>query len=482
MYSQRQTFDAKLLPEISTNGRYVNYPATSISGGGGATSIYFNNIQALSTKNVMKDFMITYTFSVSATSDSGSTFAFIKDINNAMRTLVTVNGQISYESDGAAITPIFKTYSEKYKSVDNLNFNDIYTYEIPTGVTTWGINTGKRGVKGAGSFGAGTFLIHCTVPIYNELLFKLGGVKGLNIRIILDNNLYSITETTLTSSYTVSVSSAVITYTEYATNSDEFHIRIPHFEVYNKKQDSGSEVASDTRNTSSSCSRVFVHSSINGQVVGAHITATKNITTPVTPSSVNIDVNNNVNCYNASDIFQIYGRCKGDDVGYIGTLQDFTQLNMSGVNERGAVIMLDNHNLPINISTSDIYRFNARVNATYDSDLNNYIYLYTVYMYNAILNLTPEKSEIQYISNDTITSDILEHEDYPDELMVGGFSLSNAFSKVKNFFKKHPPSQILGKVGEVANVVNPNGSKFQDAINKGQQISNILGMGSTSLF
>ena len=475
MYSQRQTFDSHLLPELNCKGRYVQYPATSISGGGGATSIYFNNIQALSTKNFMKDFMITYKISIEATPANGKYFKFIKDINNAMRTLVTVNGQISYESDGSAITPIYKTYSERYKSVDNLYYNDIYTYE-PDG-TNWILNTTDRGVL-AGTTTKDTFDVYTSVPIFNELLINgLGGVRGLNIRIILDNNLFSLVDTTLSTSWTATISEATITYTEYETQSDSFYIRIPHFETYNKVSTTNTEVASDTRNTASSPSRVFVHLSVNGQVVSSQLSG--NISHPITPSTVGIDINNNVNCWNVSDVYQMYGRCVSDKDGYKGTIQDFTQINMKGVNERGAVLMIDNHNLPVNISTSDIYRFNARVKATWSTITN--IYLYTVYMYNAVLVLTPEKSEIKYISDDTFTSEIIEHEDYED-LIVGGFSFSNMFGKIKNFIKKHPPSQILDTVGKVADVVNPSGSKFQEGIGKAQQISNILGMGSTSLF
>lgn len=474
MYSQKQTFDAHLLPELSCNGRYVNYPATSISGGGGATSIYWSNIQALSTKNFMKDFMVTYKIQITGTPASGNTFTFTRDINNAMRTLVTVNGQVSLESDGAAITPIFKNYSPKYKAVDNLYYNDIYVYE-PDGVA---FQLDNKGVKYKAN-SAGYFNVYITVPIYNELLINgLGGVKGLNIRVILDNNLYSIASTTL-SAYTATILEATITYTEYSTNNDEFHIRIPHFETYNKLATSNTEVSSDTRNTTSSPDRVFVHLSTNGQVVSSIQSSA--LYSPLLPSTVGIDINNNVNCWNCADVFQMYGRCKSDEVGYLGTLQDFTKMGQVSTlfNERGPCLMISNKALPVNINNSDIYRFNARVKATFSQ---SNIYLYTVYMYNAVLHLTPEKSEIQYISNDTITSDILEHEDYPEELLVGGFSFSNMFGKIKNFIKKHPPSQILDTVGKVADVVNPSGSKFQEGIGKAQQISNILGMGSTSLF
>lgn len=478
MYSQRQTFDAHLLPELNCKGRYVQYPATSISGGGGATSIYFSNIQALSPKNFMKDFMITYKIGITAAAVSGKTFKFIKDINNAMRTLVSVNGQISYESDGAAITPIYKTYSEKYKSVDNLDYNDIYTYEADG--TNWALDTTNktRGVIYGSSPGSNTFYAYTTVPIFNELLINgLGGVRGLNIRIILDNNLYSLVDTNLATTWTATILEATICYSEYETQNDSFFIRIPHLETYNKVATSNTEVASDTRNTASSPSRVFVHLSVNGQVVSSQLSG--NISHPITPSTVGIDINNNVNCWNISDVYQMYGRCVSDKDGYKGTIQDFTQINIKANNERGACLMIDNHNLPVNISTSDIYRFNARVKATWSTITN--IYLYTVYMYNAVLVLTPEKSEIKYISDDTFTSEIIEHEDYED-LIVGGFSFGNMFGKIKNFIKKHPPSQILDTVGKVADVVNPNGSKFQEGIGKAQQISNILGMGSTSLF
>ena len=175
MYSRRQTFDAHLLPEISCNGRYVNYPATSFSKTG-AMVAYFNNIQSLSPSNYCTDFRITYRFKVSCTpSASGKTFVFVKDINNCMRTLVTINGQISYESDGAAITPIYKTYSKKYKSVDNLNYNDIYTYEAGTSFTTTLTGTNQRGVQSTGTT-AGHFYVNTTVPILNELLVNgLGG-------------------------------------------------------------------------------------------------------------------------------------------------------------------------------------------------------------------------------------------------------------------------------------------------------------------
>lgn len=303
MYSCKQYFRDSLKQQVSCNGRFVRYGSTSKSTTG-AMVIYFNNIQSLSPKNFMKDFMINFKFKINATSASGKTFAFLKDINNAMRTLITINGSLNYENDGAATTPIFKAYSERYKSVDNLNNNDIWHYEVDG--TNWAINTSGRGVTYGSASLAKDFYAYTSVPLLHPYLINgIGGVNSLNIRISLDNSLWSIIDTNLTTAITTTLEECVIQYAEYETQSDSFDILVPYFVSYNTQASSGSRFQSQTRNVSSTCSAVFCHLNVNGSIVAAQ---QNNNQKSLPFTDIKVNVNNNSNCFNANNTFELFSR------------------------------------------------------------------------------------------------------------------------------------------------------------------------------
>lgn len=483
MWSNKQYFTDKLIAQRSCNGRFVQYPATSGTGTSGQVSLYWSNIQALSRKNFMDNFRISFRIDVSFTGVSGGankTFEFIKDINHAMRTLVSINGSISQEVEGWALTPILKCYSEKYKSKDNLLVNDDWVYSITdTTNLEHGISsTDKRGVKQKStSTSTATlgFSAYCNVPIYHYLLMNgLGGVNSLNIRIILDNNLYSIMSAG--SNYTATIQEATITYDEYESSTEDFSIGIPYFVFYNTaitSPNGSTSYESQTRNTNGCCSYVFQHISQLGSLLTAKNTiGTGELQKPLLMESVNIDVNNNTNCWNVSGPIQAYGRCSAVD--YQGSLTDFAD-NL-GINSFGCVLKIDMHKLPTNISSSEIFRFNSRVVPS--SSSVSHLYLSTVYCYPAVLHLSEAESEIKYISYDAFVGELADY-DPLDNMIVG----AGWWDKLKSFGKKvlNNAPGLIDKASRIADVVSPN-SGVSKGFDKASQISNILTGTSTSLF
>lgn len=474
MWSNKQFFTDKLIAQKSCAGRFVNYPDTSGHGTSGQVSLYWNNIQALSRKNFMDNFRINFKITVSGTSSASNDIYFMKDINHAMRTLVSINGSISQEVEGWALTPILKCYSPKYKSKDNLNVNDDWVYSTSSTNALADNDAGKRGYKAGGTPGGFTFTAETNVPLMHYLLLNgLGGVNSLNIRIILDNNLLSIMHCGFTDSPTVTVNEATITYDEYETSTEDFYIGIPYFVFYNTAlagSNGSATTESQTRNTNGACSYVFQHISQLGSLL-----TTKNnydLQKPLLMNKIDVDVNNNTNCWNVTGPVQAYGRCSAVD--YQGSLTDF--YNNMAVNSFGCVLKIDMHKLPVNISTSEIFRFNSRVIASTSSVTN--LYLSTVYCYPAVLHLSEAESEIKYISYDAFVGELADYDPLDDMIVGAGF-----WDKVKSFGKKviqYAPG-LINKAGEIANVVAP-GSKTAKGFEKASQISNILTGTSTSLF
>lgn len=474
MWSNKQFFTDKLIAQKSCAGRFVNYPATSGTNTSGQVSLYWNNIQALSRKNFMDNFRIHFKITVSGTgtTSAANSIYFMKDINHAMRTLVSINGSISQEVEGWALTPILKCYSPKYKSKDNLKYNDdwVYTGKTGTGVTE---NTSGRGYIGNA---AATFTItaETNVPLMHYLLLNgLGGVNSLNIRVILDNNLFSILHSDFTISSTT-INEATITYDEYETSTEDFYIGIPYFVFYNTAittANGTTPIESQTRNTNGACSYVFQHISQLGSLLTTR--NTNDLQKPLLMNSVNVDVNNNTNCWNVSGPVEAYGRCSAVD--YQGSLTDFWNNHLAD-NSFGCVLKVDMHKLPVNISTNDIFRFNSRVIPASSSVTN--LYLSTTYCYPAVLHLSEAESEIKYISYDAFVGELADYDPLDDMIVGAGF-----WDKIKSFGKKviqHAPG-LISKAGEIANVVAP-GSKVSQGLEKASQISNILTGTSTSLF
>ena len=478
MWSNKQFFTDKLIAQKSCAGRFVNYPDTSGHGTSGQVSLYWNNIQALSRRNFMDNFRIHFKVKVSgnttSTENSGEIY-FLKDINHAMRTLISINGSISQEVEGWALTPILKCYSPKYKSKDNLLVNDDWVYTGHTGAVSplgpAGVaEPNNRGYKGTTASSEYSFTAETNVPLMHYLLLNgLGGVNSLNIRIILDNNLFSIMHCGLATA-TTTITEATITYDEYETSTEDFYIGIPYFVFYNTALNATGSTESQTRNTNGACSYVFQHISQLGSLL-----TTKNtydLQKPLLMNKVDVDVNNNTNCWNVSGPVQAYGRCSAVD--YQGSLTDF--YNNLAVNSFGCVLKIDLHKLPVNISTSEIFRFNSRIIPTTSSVSN--LYLSTTYCYPAVLHLSEAESEIKYISYDAFVGELADYDPLDDMIVGAGF-----WDKIKSFGKKviqYAPG-LINKAGEIANVVAP-GSKTAKGFEKASQISNILTGTSTSLF
>ena len=138
-WSNRKEYHEELDSFKSTNGAYKVYKATSgaDTNSSGAQVIQFIGANPTSTRRAIKNVSIAGKIKVKG----GCTFntadvlnvEFIKDINNAMSVLVNINGQVSLQSDGHFLTPVVKSYMDKYKSAIDYSKQSLYS---PSKVST----------------------------------------------------------------------------------------------------------------------------------------------------------------------------------------------------------------------------------------------------------------------------------------------------------------------------------------------------------
>lgn len=474
MWSNKQFFNDSIKVQKSCDGKFINHNSSSGTGSTGTQTIYWNNISALSKKCIMHNFRVSFDIEVNGTASANTNvYYFIKNIMHACSIRVQLSGTLSQDVPGWQAMPIFECFSEKFKSESNYLVNDIWDYKP---ITNCALNTTGRGVKASGG-GAIKFTAHTNTFIPHELLINGCAGTGLNITMVFDNNLYSILSSP-TPGTTASITHANIVYDEYMGGSTEYSISIPHFEFYNKNAsyaaNSTINVSSDTRSVNGIPAYAFVHLGQMGS--GMSASTTNLLQKPLPIEEVKANINNNVNAWNTTSIYDMYGRCKS--VGYQGSLTDFTS-NKPSENAFGTVLKFDMHSVSgIDISSSQLFRINTDIKYITDSKAyGNTIYISTVYVYPAILKLSEQGADVIYFSND-IMGELEDYEPYDDLIVGAGF-----WDKIKSFGKKvlNNAPGLIDKASRIADVVAPN-SGVSKGFDKASQISNILTGTSTSLF
>lgn len=478
-YAKRVYYNDVLKPRKSVNGFYSSWPCSSGEGTSGNMTLQWNNVQSLSTKHFMNNFMVDLEFKVEFTSpaDTGGgdkidgAYVYLnKDINNAFSTLVTLSGGLSKETPGY-VCNLYKTYSERYKSVPDLDKQDLYFYEDGDNCS---VVAGHRGVQIADGNVSSYFTFKTCVPLYHEFLMNgVGGVTGLSIRINVSNNLFNLfdCDNTLFNSITdlkVTCLKADLCYTNIEGVSDTYDILIPHFESFYVNATGGSVVA-QTRSTESCPNRVFQFLAQNPSTAQIGISMKK----PMKINNVNLTVNGASNAFNTSSDIQLFNRCKSYEAcPYLGALSDWFNKDVN--NEFGCVVCYDMGYLNINQSTHETFRFASTVEYSTITAPSN-LYLYTIYMYTSILHLSPTGCENKFAAD--MIGEIDEFEGLEDDLLIG----AGIFDKFKSWWRSGGPSRLIDKGKQIVDVVAP-GSKTSNALNTASQISNILTGSSTQIF
>lgn len=471
MYSNRVVYDETLVPKKSTNGRYVRFSATSGDKPTvGATPVPFvqnimwNNIQPTSRKNIIKDIRFNGKLKVFITSTNASTAAveLIADINRFIDINCTVNGTCNYITHGACIEPVFKAYIDQ----ELIDMSLQSYYQSDTSMTQT-------------SATSHTFTFPFSVKLMHPFLFtELGGCYALNINITTNQGLLGLYKTTLSDdtgeASCAYITDASITYVEYEGASETFIKKVGYMVQYQTSAgEPDATIESNTRNVSGAPLNVYTFVGVDGATLSAHAN-NQCIQKPLPLSEVIASVNNNVNAYNVSGIHEMFGRSK--ELGYIGQLSDFTSSYIGTAktkNEMGCVVKISNRMLPMNINTSEIYRFSAQTKyLNPDNYDKKHLYLFTVYEYPALLYLSPEKSTCEYIVNQPIET----VDEYFEEDLYSGSGFFDFIKKGFNWLKDKKiisngarmlANVLPGKAGGIASVVG--------------NVADTLGM-STSVF
>ena len=477
MFCKQNTFAEYLKARKSMRGFYSQWDATSGTGTSGNISLQWNNVQSVSTKHFMDDFMVRLEFEFSfdsGASNDGKVVYLNKDISNSINTLVSLSGGLSRENSGL-LCNLFKCYSEKFKSVPNLDVQDMYIYEAGANCT---LSTTSPGIEITSASTTTSFKVKCCIPVYHEYLINgIGGITGLTIRMNFCNNLYNLIATDATvaniSGFTAKCEKASLTYVNYETTSDTFHILAPHFDMFYVDFNAGGQAVAQTRNAESTPTAVFQFITQNPNTFTG-ITA-NNLQKPLKIDNVVCTVNGNSNAFNTNEAFDNYSRCKSYRNGpYLGSLEDW--MTQKTRNDFGCVLKIDMGYLDVNQMTSETFRFASTVNCTPGSYSN--LYLYTVYCYVQEITCSPTENQARFTAD--LVGEIEEYEDLYDEMYIaGGF-----FDKIKSFGKKliNMAPSLIDKAQKISEVIAPN-SGVSKGLNTASQISNILsGQGSTSIF
>jgi len=467
-WSNRKEYHEELDSFKSTNGAYKVYKSTSGASDSstGAQVIQFIGANPTSTKRAIKNVSIAGKIQVKG----GCTFApadvlnveFIKDINNAMSILVNINGQVSLQTDGHFLTPIVKTYMDKYKSAIDYSKQSLYS---PSKVSTASATSA--------SFGSDA-IVEFSAPLIHPFFFReLGGINQLQITLFVDNSLFSLMKISQNGSATMSnitvtanIIECYLTYEEFDIDSDDFSIEIPFFQILPKENTS----QSDVQNITGFPMKSFVLYAENGALFNKVNPTLSSRTLAFGKTGLTIDINNNSNVYNTSSSFaNVYARCKS--FGYKGEFSDFSS-NSLVQNEFSEVICIDNKYIPYNLQTPDIYRFSVS-NAMFvqptgssgDYVSNYHPTLAVVHYYRALIHLSPDVNEYKYYKNDDFVN--ISDGNNDDDEIVGGGWLSSLGRMAGKFIKN-------GGISKLANTVSGVASMIPGA--KAQNVSNISGL------
>lgn len=451
MYSHKQHYNDVLIPQKSTRGRLTQFSATSgLQTAAGNVSLYFNNIQPTSSARMAKNFMFNFTIKKDS---SANTVNFDKqpfDFN----CLVSINGSITHEVNLAEVFNIYQNYSDRFG--DYIDFS-------------------KRSFMSKKSLAASEEA-HVSLPLLHPLLINgVGQVNSLNIRLSTGSNLASMCH--LPAAASCWVSSASITYEEFDIADEDFHIEIPYIVSYNKAYTTttiNSTQSADTRNTTGAPSSVFIQVKENPLTTQRQADAISSRVYPI--SSLSIDINNNVNAFNAVNVEEIYGRCVA-----AGSKASFEEFVSSGgySNAYGAVIRYDITCSDANINTDEIFRCNVR-GVKLGAAAVDGAELVVSYLYPAVLHLSCNGGEnkIEYIAQGGFVGEIADGVEDTNTL-IGGSFFGNIWNAIKGFVRNGGVSKTLDTAGKIAGVLGQD--KMSNILSNGKQLSQSIGL-SSSIF
>ena len=476
MWSNKKVYRDDLVCEKSCNARMVEF---GVSSGTTETTnyqttqqLYFNNVQPLGTKGARNFFLngtfdIRYDFEASA---NGSCYLeFVKSPLWAMSCLVSINGGVNQEVPLGPISAIYENYTDKYKAFPNRrtqNFYDKYKTTEYTGKTTKATYTDT---------------IKFSVPLMHPLLLNpIAQCSSLNIRISTFPGFFSIFNTIgsgttpVFSDVKVNISQLNLTYEEFDVADEDFSNEFEYMVVYQKAYANNQTTQnSDVRNIASVPHDLFCMSACDGAIYADAVNTNTAKTIPIT--SLKIDLQNNINAFNAGNTQSIYSRCRAND--YKGGFSDFVGNNDE--NTFSSVIRYPMRDAPVDIGTNDMFRSDFRdvVIPVYV----DYATLYVIYSYKAIMHLSLKGgvNAIEYTKNSS-EAFMGELVDGKDDDYIGGFSFSSLLGKAKNFIKNGGVSKLINTAGAVSDIIKP-GNKFSGAMDKAGQIASAVGL-SSSIF
>lgn len=464
-WSNRKEYHEELNSYKSCNGAYKFYAATSglASSGGGSQVIQFIGCNPTSTKRAIKNITLSgkikITGGATLESSGNTSIEFIKDLNNALNVLVSINGQCSYQSNNHFLTPLVKSYMEKYKSVLDYSKQSLY---YPNKITK-------------SSTGSPTFVdeINFSCPLIHPFFMGecVGGIKDLQITLFVDNSLFSLfkltaTQTISASTVVANISECNLEYQEYDIDSDDFSIEIPYFQIIPKEN----TTSTDVQNITGIAIDSFILYALNGALFNQYNPYATSRTLNFSKTyGIKIDINNTPNVYNTRSLSGMYSRCK--ELGYLGEFSDFAGSLVE--NEFSQVVRISNKTIPYDLQTPDIYRFYAYdVNYEVPADAINdaqfatkyHPTLCVIHYYKALLHLSPDVNEYKFFKNDDFVN--ISDGSNDDEIEGGGW-LSNLGKAGMKFLKN-------GGISKLANTVSAVSSMIPGA--KSEKVSNISGL------
>ena len=481
MWSNKKIYDDVLIPEKSCNARMVSFAVssgtTTASNFQTTQQLFFNNVQPLGAKGA-RNFFISGTFDIQWTHQSTAAndetqLEFVKNPLWAMSCLVSINGGVNQEVPLGPISAIFENYTDKYKAFPNRRIQNYYDYYYTAKCKNTATNTDTTQ----------TDTIHFSVPLMHPLLMgPIGQCSSLNIRISTFPGFYCLfnkKEPTKTGTITwgdikINISQLELTYEEFDIADGDFSNEFEYMVVYQKAYGSSQTTqSSDVRNVSSVPHDLFCLSARDGAIYGTAVSDNTAKTLPI--YGLKIDLQNNINAFNAGTQQAIYSRCRAND--YKGAYSDFVGGNDE--NNFSPVIRYPMRDAPVSIGTNDMFRSDFR-----DVNIGTYVNcatLYVIYSYKAILHLSlgSGQNAIEYTKNAS-EAFLGEIADGKDEDLIGGFSFGNIFKKVGGFLKNGGLSKVINTAQTVSDIIKP-GNKFSQAMDKAGQISQAVGL-SSSIF
>lgn len=469
------------LVALKANVQRVMYTATQKPQTEMKGSFSFDRIQPGDKHNTIKNLMLCaeIVFKVEGFTDDAAGGAataphsgfYFNNINAALYDCsVSINSSINQTQQPYLNNIIYKNFKQDEYVEDMNKKYDKYVSVIQT-------HTNPT----AALAGYDTIEYYCMCPIYNSLLDgELTGVSSLNIR--SNYNLNTIIKHLDASKFTNSQANITVQYIDFTIYYDNVINTIPDMnETYrmlkfnyidyseNKILNNGVSTANFVNNVKDVQSAPLrAYNIIVEDIRGSEITALTNYNNRITSSRW--DINNHQNVILSENIMSVYSTSK--DAGLLTEFSIINNTNMSIDKKTGdythykaqdpvcAITLLNTPD--ITISTSDLFRLSTNVNIQFDAALTSAktFYLYTVYEYPALLELSPVGNTfingLSGTSKDLIETDggLTEYMDEYEDMGYGGDG------KVADWFRK-----VGRKIKEGKYV-----SKILSGISKGAKI------------